>query len=599
MGPRFLFATGIENSIPTLDGGRTRVDELEKTGHYARWRDDFDRVEELGIRYLRYGPPLHRSWLGPDRYDWDFADQTFAELYRRNIAPIVDLCHFGVPDWLGNFQNPEFADRFGDYARAFAARFPWVQLYTPVNEMFICAQFSAMYGWWNEQLHDDRAFVTALKHLVRANVLAMRAILAVRADAIFIQSESSEYFHAENPAAIGPAEIMNARRFLSLDLNYGRRVSSQMYEYLLDNGMTREEYHFFLDNHLKHHCIMGNDYYRTNEHRVHADGSTRAAGEVFGYHVITTQYHDRYRLPVMHTETNLQEGPLGTEAVDWLWKEWANVLRVRNDGVPVVGFTWYSLVDQVDWDSALREQRGTVNPLGLYDLDRNIRAVGRAYRTLIADWRRVLPTHSVCLQVPIVLPQEYEFFLGNRLRHHCILGNDYYWTNEHRVSADGSTRASGEIFGYSEITRQYYDRYRLPVMHTETNIVEGPKGDEAVNWLWKEWANVLRVRKAGVPTVGFTWYSLTDQMDWDTALRQKNDHVHPVGLYDLNRQIRPVGKCYKQIIREWKDVLPVQSLCLAVPIVYPSEYEERQALRQRSEARELRAGEKEIEREEA
>ena len=408
MGPRFLFATGIENSIPTLDGGRTRVDELEKTGHYARWRDDFDRVEELGIRYLRYGPPLHRSWLGPDRYDWDFADQTFAELYRRNIAPIVDLCHFGVPDWLGNFQNPEFADRFGDYARAFAARFPWVQLYTPVNEMFICAQFSAMYGWWNEQLHDDRAFVTALKHLVRANVLAMRAILAVRADAIFIQSESSEYFHAENPAAIGPAEIMNARRFLSLDLNYGRRVSSQMYEYLLDNGMTREEYHFFLDNHLKHHCIMGNDYYRTNEHRVCADGSTRAAGEVFGYHVITTQYHDRYRLPVMHTETNLQEGPLGTEAVDWLWKEWANVLRVRNDGVPVVGFTWYSLVDQVDWDSALREQRGTVNPLGLYDLDRNIRAVGRAYRTLIADWRRVLPTHSVCLQVPIVLPQEYD-----------------------------------------------------------------------------------------------------------------------------------------------------------------------------------------------
>ena len=39
---------------------------------------------------------------------------------------------------------------------------------------------------------------------------------------------------------------MNAKRFLSLDLNYGRRVDSEMYEYLLDNGMTREEYHFFL-----------------------------------------------------------------------------------------------------------------------------------------------------------------------------------------------------------------------------------------------------------------------------------------------------------------------------------------------------------------
>ena len=87
-------------------------------------------------------------------------------------------------------------------------------------------------------------------------------------DAIFVQSESSEYFHAESPDAIKPAEICNATRFLSLDLNYGRRVDSEMYEYLLDNGMTREEYHFFLGRNLQHHCIMGNDYYLTNEHRV-------------------------------------------------------------------------------------------------------------------------------------------------------------------------------------------------------------------------------------------------------------------------------------------------------------------------------------------
>src|SRR3978361_1205041 len=99
----------------------------------------------------------------------------------------------------------------------------------------------AAYGWWNEQLSSDRSFVTALKHIVKANVLAMAAILEVRPDAIFIQSESSEYFHAENPRAIGPAEILNARRFLSLDLNYGRRVNSEMCENLMDNVMTRAQ----------------------------------------------------------------------------------------------------------------------------------------------------------------------------------------------------------------------------------------------------------------------------------------------------------------------------------------------------------------------
>ncbi|MDB5438886.1 MAG: glycoside hydrolase family 1, partial [Caulobacteraceae bacterium] len=132
---------------------------------------------------------------------------------------------------------------------------------------------------------------------------------------------------------------------------------------------------------------------------------------------------------------------------------------------------------------------------------------------------------------------------------------------------------------------------RLPVMHTETNIVEGPLGDEAVNWLWKQWANVLRVRNDGVPTVGFTWYSLTDQVDWDSALREQNGNVNPVGLYDLNREIRAVGKCYQQLIASWRDILPTQSVCLAVPVIPPSEHGERSTARKKEDAQELRIAE--------
>ena len=407
--PYFIFATGIENSYPTIDQGKTRMDEMESCRHYEMWRRDFDLVQEMGIEYLRYGPPIHKTWLGDGKYDWSFPDETFGDLYRRNVTPIVDLCHFGVPDWIGNFQNPDFPALFAVYAKAFATRYPWVQLYTPVNEMFVCAVFSAAYGWWNEQLASEAAFVTALKHIVRANVLAMEAILEVRADALFIQSESSEYFHAESPAAIGPAEFMNSRRFLSLDLNYGKRVDSSMYQFLLDNGMTREEYGFFMSKSLRHYCVMGNDYYVTNEHRVKPDGNTGPAGEVFGYDEITRQYYLRYKLPVMHTETNLRQGPNGDEAVYWLWKEWANVLRLRNSGIPIVGFTWYSLTDQTDWANALRIKTGEVDPVGLYDLDRNIRPVGEEYKRMIADWGHVLPTQSTALVMPIKTPHESDW----------------------------------------------------------------------------------------------------------------------------------------------------------------------------------------------
>ena len=120
----FMFATGIENSAPTVKDGKRR-DQLAECGFfYGRWREDFALVKEIGCGFLRYGPQLHTAMRGAGLYDWAFADETFAELRRLGVVPIVDLCHFGVPDWIGDFQNPDFPELFATYARAFARRFP-------------------------------------------------------------------------------------------------------------------------------------------------------------------------------------------------------------------------------------------------------------------------------------------------------------------------------------------------------------------------------------------------------------------------------------------------------------------------------------------
>ena len=385
----FMFATGIENSYPTIalpDGSIKRIDELEKTNHYKYWETDFNLLKEMGISFLRYGPPYYSTHLAPGKYNWDFTDMTFNKLKQLGITPLVDLCHFGVPDWLQNFQNPDFPEHFAEYAKAFAKRYKWCRIYTPINEIFIAAMFSAQYGWWNERLQGDEYFVTALKNLCKANMLAMQAILKVQPEAVFVQSESAEYFHAEEPSCQPLAKILNEKRFLSLDLVYGHPISVPMYEFLLQNGMSKDEYNWFMNNSRKNRCIMGNDYYITNEHIVSSDGSTKASGEIFGYHVITQQYFRRYSLPVMHTETNLLE-PL---SVHWLKKQWTNAYQLRQDGVPLLGFTWYSLIDQVDWDSALRTDHGKINELGLYDMERNIRPVGIEYKKLIQQWGSIM-----------------------------------------------------------------------------------------------------------------------------------------------------------------------------------------------------------------
>ena len=47
-----------------------------------------------------------------------------------------------------------------------------------------------------------------------------------------------------------------------------------------------------------------------------------------------------------------------------------------------------------------------------------------------------------------------------------------------------------------------------------------------------------------------------------------------IGLFDLNRRIRPVGEAYNKLIADWRTVLPVQSVCLRLPVINPQDYSE-------------------------
>ncbi|HEY8224285.1 MAG TPA: family 1 glycosylhydrolase [Pyrinomonadaceae bacterium] len=382
----FMFATGIECSYPTIDGGRWRIDQLRETKHYKNWKRDLELVRDLGLHYLRYGPPLHLIFQAPGKYDWTFMDQVCETMQRLQIIPIMDLCHFGVPDWLENFQNRELPQRLSEYAAAFAHRYPWIKFYTPINEMYVTARMSALEGVWNEQLRSDDAFVRATCHLAKASVLMMQAIQRERPDAVFVNSESSEFYQAccPNREIRRIADFENERRFIALDLVYGVPMRGDVYAYLIDHGLSREEYQWFVNQDVGRRAILGVDYYEWNEKLINSEGKPENLGELFGWYVITNQYYQRYKRPVMHTETNT---PDANEAPAWLWRQWHNVQLIRQNGVPVVGFTWYSLQDQVDWNIGLSKAVGNIFPVGLYDLNRDPRPVAQAYKDLVEMFR--------------------------------------------------------------------------------------------------------------------------------------------------------------------------------------------------------------------
>ena len=390
----FLFATGIENSYPTLASG-VRIDQMEKCGHYARWEEDFALVRDLGLNALRYGPPYYRTHVGPDRYNWDSADAPMTRLRDLGIEVIADLCHFGVPSWLGGFQDAAFPVLFANYARSFARRYPWVRYFTPVNEIFICASFSALRGWWNECEKSDTAFVRALRNLCMAHELAVEAILSERPDAIIVQGESIEHFHPAGRSAAKEAERLNGIKHLSLDLTLGHELGHGMAAYLNDHGVTSNDLSFFRERRAAGQRWLGTDYYLTCEHRVAGSGRLTTCRNGVGYRELASQYHRRYGIPLFHCETNRVSG----EAVEWLDAQWSDVLALRNSGIPVRGFTWYSLTDQIDWQHALRVERNDLHPVGLYDLQRRPRPVAHRYREIVTNWGSALAVPGVAVEL--------------------------------------------------------------------------------------------------------------------------------------------------------------------------------------------------------
>lgn len=354
----FLFATGVENSCPTVAGG-ARIDQMDRCGHYARWEEDFALVRESGLNALRYGPAYYRVHTAPDHYDWDICDAQMHRLRALEITVIADLCHFGVPSWLGGFQDEAFPVLFAAYAGAFARRYPWIRHFTPVSGIFRCAVNSALRGWWNECESSEAAFVRAMRNLCMAHELAVEAILAERPDAIIVLGESTEPFRPGEFGATMDADHWSALGCLSTDLVTGHELAPGMARLLNEHGVTSNDLSFFRERRAAGQRWLG----------VDTPGLAAA--------------HRRYALPLFPGVGSSSNGI----AADCLDERWAEAMTVRSSDVPVTGFAWYPLTDRIDWrpsaDAAVHEPQ----PVGLYDLRRHIRAVGRRHREIVQSWR--------------------------------------------------------------------------------------------------------------------------------------------------------------------------------------------------------------------
>lgn len=388
----FWWVTGFEASnIPQI-----HADEYAWTQHYANWWQDLALVRErLGIRRLRYTLPWYKLNPEPNHFDWDWADRVMARAAQLDLELIVNPIHFGTPSWLENsFGNPDFPQYAAEYFSQIARRYGrQIKFYTPHNEPLISALFSGDFGHWPPYWKGLNNYVKLVENICRQIILSTEAVRAELPEAVMVHVEAGEYYatHHSEKWLQEDVWLRNERRFLCYDLISGRvGPEHSLTNWLNQQGMSETSMRWFQERAIELD-VVGVDFYPHGEawldlvdnqivqnrdhgyNIVQAFASSRDSAQVrervglpISLSGLLRQYYERYKRPVMLTETDY----CGLNEHKSLYLEYSvqEIRRLRAEGVPVVGYTWWPALDHLNWDKALKE-RGHIHPVGLWRLE--------------------------------------------------------------------------------------------------------------------------------------------------------------------------------------------------------------------------------------
>ena len=385
-GPRpeeFLWASGIEDTfVPQTRPGHRALDEYQLMGHYEHWREDLALGRELGLQAIRWGVPWYRVEPLPGEFDWSWTDQVIPYLVEDlKITPILDLMHYGCPFWLRReFASDEYPQAVAAYAKAFAERYKGlVRWYTPLNEPIVNALFCGKKGLWPPYLRGEAGYIRVMLQLVRGIQRTVEALKEVDPGAVMVHVEATGLARAAREDLQVLAVEDQRRGYLCYDLLTGRvEPDHPLFTWLLRNGAGPDELRDIRRAAIPLDVIGLNFYPQWSTQQISVDRRGRLAYRAVeqdgaGFVHLIEDYYKRYNVPIMVTETSAKG------AVDvrsrWLTASVAAIRQLREEGVPVLGYTWFPLFTMIDW-----RYRYGKRPLDHYRLDLGLYTLGSERR---------------------------------------------------------------------------------------------------------------------------------------------------------------------------------------------------------------------------
>jgi beta-glucosidase/6-phospho-beta-glucosidase/beta-galactosidase len=325
-----FFQGGFECSTHRLRNGK-RLDEIAATRHDTFAHQDYQRLQQQGMRTAREGLRWHLVEARPENYDFTSALSLIRAADKSGVQLIWDLCHYGWPDWLDIFE-PRFVDAFAQLAHEFAklltnesVRFPII---CPINEI-------SFFSWAAGEVAHMNPYALGRgdelkEQLVRATIAATEAIWDVNPKTGIAQIDPVINVLPDDPAnqtQVKAAEAYRLSQYEAWDM-LGGRMKPEL------GGAEK-----YLD-------IVGINYYVHNQWILGGSFIASDNPRYRPFREIIQEVNQRYQRPLFVAETGIEDKARPA----WLRYIASEVRAAMINGTAVEGICLYPIVNHPGWE---------------------------------------------------------------------------------------------------------------------------------------------------------------------------------------------------------------------------------------------------------
>lgn len=318
--------------------GRLKYKSGLSCDHYHLYRKDIEIMKKLDLNAYRFSIEFSRIFPMRNkinRKEIIHYKEVIDELKKNKIEPIVTLWHYTLPKWfldLGGFERRENINLFLDYVDELLKHGLDVRYVLTMNEPVAYAMNSYLGGKYPPFEHRIMKFLHVQNNLIEMHNKLYRKLKRYDYEVSFAHAMYS---------------------FFDKNIAYpAYRVSN----YILNEEILRKSSVDFIGiNYYKAIAMIPRpslrNPFQTEMHwRVNPDGL---------YSLIKSIY-SRYRKPVMITENGVATRNEALRS-NFIKAHFNRVLRAKREGVPVIGYMYWSFIDNFEWIYGYTKHFGIVS----------------------------------------------------------------------------------------------------------------------------------------------------------------------------------------------------------------------------------------------